>query len=138
VIDQANLGAENSYTPTIGDGSNNFITTTAVGNYTLVGSLVQVEIWLKWSSKGSAKPGSGLQISLPSQGFGVASSRATFSIGYISGLTYVNQLVAGANNGATYIFLASASNSGGEASGLTVANCGTGGELQITGTYRWK
>ncbi len=40
VIPQASLGAINTYTPTVGNGVTNFITTTASGYYANVGNLV--------------------------------------------------------------------------------------------------
>ena len=101
-IPQSNLGIANSYTPTIGDGTYNFSTSTQDGYYVIVGNLVYFEIWLKWTSKGSATSTSSLRISLP---FTMASERVGFSLAYLVGFTFSNELTAGANNGASYILL---------------------------------
>ena len=134
-IPQSNLGIANSYTPTIGDGTYNFSTSTQDGYYVIVGNLVYFEIWLKWTSKGSATSTSSLRISLP---FTMASERVGFSLAYLVGFTFSNELTAGANNGASYILLYNLSNSGGSPSNETVADCATSGEIQISGVYRWQ
>ena len=48
---QLNLGAINSFTPTIGDGTHSFTPINAKGFYTKSGNLIYVEIWITWSSK---------------------------------------------------------------------------------------
>jgi hypothetical protein len=103
-------GASNSYTPTIGDGTNNFTTTTQTGYYTQVGNLVYFEIWLQWSGVGSANQSANVQISLPVT---VASQRVAFPLGFMSGISFGSQLTAGASNGQSDIQLYSLSNSGG-------------------------
>jgi hypothetical protein len=128
----------NSYTPTIGDGTHNFATTTQMGYYTKAGNLVYFEIWLQWSAgRGSATSGDDLQISLP-PGLSVVSQRVAFPMGFTSGITFGNQLTAGAYNGQSDLQLYSLSNSGGTASVVTVSDCSTSGELQISGSYRWQ
>ncbi len=134
-IPQSNLGTADSYSPTIGDGTDNFTMSIQDGYYVLVGNLVYFEIRLDWTSKGSAISTSSLRISLP---FTVASERVGFSLAYLTGFTFNNQLTAGANNGASYLLLYNLSNSGGSPSNETVADCATSGEIQVSGVYRWQ
>jgi hypothetical protein len=125
----------NSFTPTIGDGTHNFITSTHTGYYTQIGSTLYFEMSLQWMGKGSAVSSDGIQISLPVP---VTSSGVAFPVGFVSGVSFGNQLSAGANNGALSLFLYSLSNTGGAPSNVTVGNCATSGELQISGWYRWE
>jgi hypothetical protein len=132
----ASTGTNNSYTPTIGDGTNPFTTTTQSGYYSQVGSMVYFEIWLRWMSKGSAVSGDAVRISLP---LAVASQRVAFPVGFVDGVTFVNQqLTAGANNGDAYLLLYSLSGTGGGAANEAVGDCGTSGEIQLSGWYRWQ
>jgi hypothetical protein len=128
-------GANNAFTPTIGDGTNNFTAITNSGYYTQVGNLVYFEIWLQWSDQGSANPSANLQISLP---VAVASQRVAFPLGFMSGVSFGSQLTAGASNGQSDILLYSLSNSGAAPSQVLVSSCSTSGEIQISGSYRWQ
>ena len=76
-----------------------------------------------------------VEISLPMQ---VASQRVAFSTGFMSGVSFGNQLTAGANNGASYLLLYSLSNTGATPTDVTVGNCSASGEVQISGVYRWQ
>jgi hypothetical protein len=127
--------ASGTFTPTIGDGTHNFTTSQATGYYEQMGNLVFVEIWIKWTGKGSATAASGVQVSLP---FPVVSARPTCSLGYNSGFTFGSQLTASSVAGWSYLELDSLSNTGGSASNVTVANCATSGELQVSGFYRYQ
>jgi hypothetical protein len=136
-IPQSNLGATNSYTPTIGDGGNNFNTSVAQGYSTRIGNLVFVEIWLVWTNRGSAYNGNSVQISLP---VAVGSPRAVFAIGYASGIDFANvsgdqQLVTTASQGSSSLQLWSLVPYAG-ATGLTVINCADNGQIQLSGFYR--
>jgi hypothetical protein len=128
-------GANNSFTPTIGDSTHNFTTSQSTGYYTVVGNLVCFEIWLKWSSQGSAVAGNNLRISLP---MAVVSPRAAFSLGYIEGVSFNSQLNAGSNGGLSYLMLYSLSNIGAAPATVHVGDCGSIGEIQVTGSYRWQ
>jgi len=133
-IPQSNVGSTNSFTPIIGNGSANFTTTTQSGNYAKVGNLVYFEAWVVWSSKGSATSGN-IVVSLPP--VPVASNRAAFNVGYCSGITTAGgPPVAFASQSAANITIGFYSSSG--ISNVQVANCGSSGELQITGVYRWQ
>jgi len=134
-ITQANLGTTNSYTPVIGNGTFNFTTTTHSGYYAKVGNLVYFEAWLVWSGKGSAASGN-LSVTLPP--VPVASPRAAFNIGYVTGVTGVSQLVAITDGGGTSVSIDSFSGTTGSTTGVPVTSCATTGEIQITGTYRWQ
>jgi len=131
----AALGTTNSYTPTIGDGTHNFTATTQSGYYAEVGSLVYFTIWLEWTSKGSAVAADNLTISLPVP---TVSPRETFTLGFLNGFTFNNELTAGSAAGDAYFILYNLSNSGGDATVLPVSSCGNSGEIQVSGVYRWQ
>jgi hypothetical protein len=135
LIFQSNLGTTNACTPTIGDGTHNFTTSVQSGYYAEVGNLVCVQIWLEWTSKGSAVSTNAVQISLPVP---VAAPGATFTLGCMNGFTFNNQLVATTSSGLSYFILDDLSKTGGAATNLTVSSCGASGELQISGVYRWQ
>jgi hypothetical protein len=126
------LGATNAYTPTIGNGSANFITSIASGYYAKMGNLVYFETWLTWYSKGSASSGN-LVVSLP---FQVASARAVYSIGYVDGINYSGQMVPISSGGTSQITIFSVSSGGPTA--IPVTSCAASGEIQVTGWYRWQ
>ena len=131
-------GTANAYTPTMGDGTHNFTLTTSSGYYTVVGNLVHFEIWLQWSSTGSATQGSSVEISLPT-GYPVISQRAVFTVGYESGIHFNSQLTAGAGNSApNYLLLYSLFSSGAVPQVETVSTFNNSGEIQISGVYRWQ
>jgi hypothetical protein len=130
------LGTSNSFSPTIGDGQFNFAMSRQSGYYAKMGNLVYFEIWLQWSGLGSANPSSSVEVSLP---FSVVSTRASFAPGFLEGISFGTELKAGANGGSSYLFLYKLSGTGGSVTNVTVSNCiSTGGELQISGLYRWQ
>jgi hypothetical protein len=138
-IYQANLGTSGSYLPTIGDGVNNFTGGFDTSGYYLkMGSLVYFEVFVSWSSKGSANSGSIVQISLP-PGLPVASQYTVpnFTIGEVGGIAFGNLLTAVSPGGATYFELLS-SYSAASPQILTVATFSAGGELSVSGFYRWQ
>jgi hypothetical protein len=124
----------NSFAPTIGDGTHNFTTSTQTGYYEQVGNWVNFEIWLKWSGKGSAVTGDSVEISLP---LPVVSQRISVPLGFVSGITYSSQLTCGANGSNSYLLLYELV-SGGTSGNVTVANCASTGEIQLSGSYRWQ
>ena len=123
----------NAYTPTMGDGTHNFITSTAKGAYTQIGNITFVEIQLIWTSKGSTTPGSPLTISLPFPS--TSSPRTDYTIGFVNGITTPSQLLANSNLGSPYINLWSVV-SGSSPTPLLVSSCATTGEIQISGFFR--
>lgn len=121
------------YTPTIGDGTHNFTTTTQKGYYQKFGNQVYFEAWLVWSSKGSAS--GNLVVSLP---FTNQSSRPAFNFGYMANITNATQILGDSEAGLTNFTVAFTSTSGGAVAPVQVSNCGASGEIQVTGTYRWQ
>ncbi len=105
--------------------------TVAQGYYTKVGGIIYVDIWLQWSSKGSANPASTLVISLP---FPSASPRPTFSLGFVNGVTFGSQLTVVGGLGSSTVNLWSLT-SGGSPTALTVANYAATGQIQLSGRY---
>ena len=97
--------------------------------------MVYFEIWLDWtiipSTLNQSAP---VQISLPTQ---VASQRVSFPLGYTYGISFNNQLTAGANNGENFIRLYSLGNNG-TVQDVLVSACAAPGEIQISGSYRWR
>jgi len=135
-IPQANLGTNGVYTPTIGNGSSNFTTSTQSGYYALFGNLIYFEAWIKWTGKNGVAINP-VVVSLP-PGYPVASARAVFSIGWVTGITNSTQILAFSPNGNTTVSLVSLSTNGVAPVSIPVTNCGNTGEIQITGTYRWQ
>lgn len=126
-----NFGATTAYTPTIGDGVNNFTTSVAQGYYTKVGGVIYVDIYLVWSGKGSAIAANTLVISLP---FASNTPRPTFSLGFVNGVTFSSQLTVAGGLGASTVNLWNL-NSGSSPTVLTVANVNASGQIQISGCY---
>jgi hypothetical protein len=134
-ISQASLGTSGSYSPTIGDGTYNFINTYDSGYYMKIGNLVYFEAFIGWSGKGSATSTSAVIISLP---FPDVSTESSFTVGNVSGVTFNNEITALSGNNASYVELVSILN-GGNASLIPVSSCSnTGGLISVSGFYRWQ
>ncbi len=120
-----------AYTPTIGDGTNNFTGVTTSSSYYKDGGVIFVNIKIAWTGKGSASAGSGVRISLP---FTAATTpnRCPFTFAFVSGITATTQLTAGADSGNAYINMFTLT-SGGAASGVLVSAMATSGEIQLSG-----
>jgi hypothetical protein len=126
-------GPSGAFTPLIGGSSGNFTASTQTGYYVKSGNLVYFEIWVTWTSKGSAS--GSLSISLP---FTVVSPRGVFHVGFVNGITFARQLVPLASSGVSTMNLYDLSTTGGAATIIPVTSCASTGEIQITGTYRWQ
>lgn len=120
-----------SYTPTLGDGTNNFSMTGVSGHYVLIGNTINFWIRFNWSSKGSAS--GAIVASLP---VAVSSSipNPSFTIGYTDGITF--------NSGISAFGTASSSNislftltTGSFGVSLTDADFTATGYLLISGSY---
>lgn len=133
ILPLSSLGATNSYTPTIGNGSASFTTSTASGYYATIGNLVYFEAWIVWTDKGSATSGT-LVVSLPP--ISVASLRAAFSTGYVTGINLGGQLIPHASANDTNCSFYSVNSSENTTTTVMVPACAASGELQITGWYR--
>lgn len=122
----------NSFTPTMGDGSNNFTLSTAKIHYVEIGNTVHFWTHIIWTSKGAA---SGLiQVSLPHT-LSPSVPRAAFVMGYCIGIICASGSplvisVASINYFAMADFV-----SGGTPLNLDDTNFTNTGELQVTGTY---
>lgn len=117
-----------TYTPTMGDGTNNFSVNSAIGQYIQTGSLIRGSATINWNGKGSASSGSQLKISLPAT-LGANCNRSCLSLGFVSGIGFTGNMICGTATTATnYATLFGFS--GGTAFSVTVSQCGTSGELQ--------
>lgn len=121
-----------TYTPTIGDGTNNFTGGTASGWYYRYGARTIVHINVSWTGKGSAGAGSVVRISLPITS-GAAPGANPFTIGFTNGITSLTQLMAYVNGTDNYVQLVSFV-SGSSAASILVSGMGTSGQIQLTGT----
>lgn len=121
-----------SYTPTIGDGTNNFTTSTALGKYAFIGNLYFVSIRLVWTSKGSASGTQPVLISLP---FTVGSSNVVTcaSIGYYSVTSSTNSINVDALTGQSSLSVWSSS--AGFLSQLLVISASGSGEIRLNVTF---
>ncbi len=125
------MSAPQTYTPTIGDGTNNFSTSSATGYYMRVGGRTFLSVRVVWTGKGSAVAGNILRISLP---FTTSSSpnRYTYSFGYVAGITSTTQLLAVTNDAENYIrFFTFVS--GAAPNAVNVSGAATTGEIQLSG-----
>lgn len=120
-----------AYSPTMGDGTNNFILTTAAGRFNRVGSLVAVDIWCVWSSKGSAT--GNLRISLPFT-IGPNWRRCTLALGFFSGIPYTGMVTVSGTNSTAFVQLISVTEAG-SASTIACSAMATTGELQLSGVF---
>jgi len=122
-----------TYSPTIGDGTNDFTGLTSVGNYVVMGSMTYFSAWIQWTGLGS---GSGnLKISLPST-TNSASARYPFAVGISNGIGLVVQVdvTASADSNVNYAWVFR--NAVGTGGIMQVSQCATAGEVQIGGWYR--
>lgn len=126
----ASVAAASTYTPTIGDGTNNFTTSTAQGRYYKIGSFYSASIEVVWSSKASAVAGSTVVISLPAAS--AVTDPVAGTIGYASGVSYTSGTLFCANGGnAATVSLYSTSTGGVASAALTVSQMSASGELII-------
>jgi hypothetical protein len=126
------LSTTQTYSPTIGDGTNNFTTSAASGWYYRVGARTFVNINITWTGKGSASSGATVRISLPITS-NVAPGANCFSIGFINGVTSTTGApLAFCNGGDNYIQLINFV-SGSSGSSVLVSGVGTSGQLQLAG-----
>lgn len=124
--------AFSSYTPTIGDGTNNFTGVSAQGFYTTVGPLTFFEAYISWTGKGSAS--GNLRISLPST-INAAIARWPFTLGMANGIGITTQrsLSASGDPGVNYAWILK--NTTGTGAVLQISECATAGEVQVSGWY---
>jgi hypothetical protein len=129
----ATVIAATSYTPTLGDGTNNFTATTSASYYK-IGHVYHVQGLITWSSKGSAVAGSPIRISLPAT-IGAASTRMSVTLGYTSGMSFTGSApLAFGIAGNSYFVISGASNAG-VMTGVTVSQCAASGEMMFSCTF---
>lgn len=120
-----------SYTPTVGDGANNFTLSTAIGRYVRIAAMVTVDIWCIWSSKGAAT--SAVRISLPF-GVGPGWRRPVFAIGFTNGVPFTGMMTCSGQNSQLFVNLIDIT-AAGVSSSITCASMAASGEIQLSGSY---
>lgn len=128
----ATVAAGTSFTPTIGDGTNNFTMTLQTGNYYRLGPLIIATAQVTWSSKGSATAGSQIVVNLP-----VSSSAHYYgcSIGYSQGIGFTGntlELIAIASSTTAQF---SGFSTGGVVTPTTVSQASASGNVVYTCIY---
>lgn len=120
-----------TWTPVMGDGTNNFTLTTAKGTYTRIGNFIEFWVQVVWTSIGSA---SGvIQITLPTT-LSASMAPPSFSIGFSNGVTATGGVLTNAAAGTSQILFYDYV-SGSAALALTNTAFAASGELQISGSY---
>jgi hypothetical protein len=128
------VNSANTYTPTIGDGTNNFTVSSSIGNYFQVGPLVFVSTNITWTGKGSAVAGSGLVVSLP-VAVGSSISRVSGCIGQSTGIGFTGSMLEiRAVSGGSNINFEGFSNTG-TVTAVTISQVATSGNLQCSICY---
>lgn len=125
-----------SWTPVIGDGTNNFSVSggSAVGTYHKIGPLVFTTAQIVWTSKGSAVAGNPLILSLPIAQ-GASPALTACSIGYSQGIGYTgSQLESYVNTGSSQVLLNGFSNTG-TGTLVLVSNASTTGNVVYSCIY---
>ena len=125
-----------TYTPNIGSAGNNF-TATNSGFYVAQAinsshTMYNISIYLQWSGKGSAS--GNIIVSLPFTA-GTSLSYFNASIGYISGITYTNQLLVFGDSGDAsppVLQLYDANKAGSTSTVLTATAFSTAGQLRLS------
>lgn len=121
-----------TWTPTLGDGTNNVGTTTATGYYYRLTGFVAFTAWIVWNSKGSAS--GNIRLSLPIA-IGASWPRAIATVGYASGVTYTGQFMLSGNQPNTYLGMFYQTEAGANTTMTCTTNLAAAGELQVSGFY---
>lgn len=127
------IAAQSSYTPTLGDGTNNFTTTVAQGSYYKIGSLYHVQATITWTGKGSASAGSGLYFTLPANVANASSCAAV--VGYSSGISFTGSYLTSACGASTNFLALYGSSNTGTTTQVLVSNASTSGQIFIYATF---
>jgi hypothetical protein len=123
---------EKKYNVTIGDGTNNFTTSTSDGEWIRIGNFVSVSINLVWTSRGTAS--GPIQVSLPFT-VGADCLRNPVTVGYCSGMNWTVQVAAGADAGDNFVKLFNLDKTDGAAIRLADTNFANSGELHLSGQF---
>jgi hypothetical protein len=127
---------EGTWSPTLGDGTNNYTLQFVTGIYTKIGNLVTASGLLTWTSIGSAGSG-GLRLSLPFAAINVNFARFGAALGLLAGFDTVGgtkQIVCNLDQGANFLtFFQTNDNAG--ATALPSNSQSPTGQVQFTITY---
>lgn len=117
---------------TMGDGTNNFTTSTASYSAVVIGNQVQLNLWVIWTSKGSAT--GNIRINLPYT-VNAAWARTGASLSYRNGFNLSavtgETLTAGVDGGSSQLMFFKAPSTG-AALALTGPDCAASGEIQVS------
>lgn len=132
VIETIPYYKEGTWTPTVGDGTNNFTLTTAIGNWTRKENEVTFYCRVVWSSKGSAS--GTVRISLPFTVRNITSFRVAFYLGKVNGVTFADGIEAATDGNLAYLVLRSLT-SGTNDAAIAASGYASTGEIWISGTF---
>ncbi len=122
-----------TWTPVIGDGTNNFTLTTALGFWTLIGKMIYIDMRLTWSSIGTA---SGvIQCTLPFTSITTANRRSTFPVTYTNGFGISTGFSVSCRSEGTAFFNLIVSVTSAAGLVATDAFFAASGELEVSGSY---
>lgn len=127
-----------TFTPTLGDGTNNYTLSTALGWYTLIVDMVFVDVNISWSSIGSAGAAQLRMGGLPFTALNTTDYRATSNFGFISGIdttATLNQVTGLIIENGTTIFLYRV-NDNAAPTGLPANGSSGSGTLVMQSVYR--
>lgn len=121
-----------TWSPTIGDGTNNFAMSTQLGSYTQIGDVITFTLQIVWTTKGSAGSSSNIRISLPSaptRSFG-------FFFGKVEAMTHTaTSIIATGSNGQSYISLYESPAAGATPIQKLVSDFTASGKIELSGWY---
>jgi len=133
-LNGSSLIASSSYTPTIGDGTNNFVTSTQTGTYYQIGNLYFVSIYIIWTGKGSAVGTNNIVVTLPVP-IGATCARTVGTVGYNHNFAFTGSyLTSVGNSGSNQLFFTGSDNAG-TTTQVLCSQVGTGGEIVLNCTY---
>jgi hypothetical protein len=127
-----------TFTPTLGDGTNNYTLITAEGHYTRIGDRIIWDSIMVWSSIGSAGAGQLRMGGLPISSSNSGTYRATATIGSFSGLDTTaaeSQITAVISNNSTDVKIERANDNAAPTS-LAANSSSSTGWLFLSGTYK--
>lgn len=125
-----------TWVPTVGDGTNLFTLTTALGYYSRIGDTVFFSTSIVWTSKGSAS--GAIRISAPFTCFSDSTNyRGSPTVSFSNGIAFASGMLAAQMSGNTaYFVLANILQAGTAPTAITDANCSAAGSLQLGGFFR--
>lgn len=130
-LNPGNFYSTGTWPVTIGDGTNNFVTSTSTGQYTRIGNTYFCYVQIVWTSKGTAS--GGISINLPATSNTNRSARVAASFGFCTGLIYgtSTEFIMTNSGGSNFGSFYSNTNLGTNSIQMTDANFGTTGQIQL-------